>query len=43
MKETPVDCPIRQILEQTAALIKLLSEIAAHCERCLEAQEKKEK
>lgn len=41
MKEVPVDCPVRQILEQTAALIKLLSEIAAHCERCLQAQEEK--
>ena len=37
------DCPVRQILEQTAELIKLLKEILDHCERCLDARNAEEK
>jgi len=35
MKE---ECPIRDLLQQMAALIRLLERILDHCERCLERE-----
>ena len=35
------DCPVKQIIEQVAEIIKLLDKIITHCDNCLKDKEAK--
>ena len=34
--EIPENCPIRDILENIKAILKLLEKVLDHCEKCLQ-------
>lgn len=36
VKRIPEDCPIRDILKQTAKVLDVLEKVLVHCEACLE-------
>ena len=39
-KRIPQDCPVRDILAQTAKVLDLLDKVLEHCEKCLQKENK---